>query len=180
MGRHRHAIAAKLIPTRALMALESFRQLITRCAGHDGSGFRRQALGRMLGCMTGCRHGLLLRRRRAELRKRSRKSPTLWKPRRNSASAATKTRFRCSIPATSRRLRLGSRKSARSSRCRSRSRSQASPSIVGSCAGIERIDPRPRCRKDAWRESHGPDEPSHRRREAEASASPAIPPPFRN
>ncbi len=44
------AIQNKLIPTRALMALESFRHADSGCAGHDGSGFCREAFS---GCSRG-------------------------------------------------------------------------------------------------------------------------------
>ena len=101
------AIAQRLIPTRAQMALESFRQLIL-----DAQAMMDPDFAGKLSADVGAEDadtGLLVSGMPSQVRRRNRKSRRSWKRRRNSVSVRTRTRFRCSIRAIFRRSRRSRR-----------------------------------------------------------------------
>ena len=120
LGRDGQRTSQRLIPTRALIALESFRHSFsTRSAMMDpdfaGQTRRRRGRGRR------CRHRLHLRRpSRPEA---NQQSPRTRSSNRASASAATTVRFDSSIHATSRPSPKPSHRSAHFLRCRTSDRS---------------------------------------------------------
>ena len=92
------AIHNRLIPTRALMALESFRQLILDAQAMMDPDFAGK-LSADVAQSRRRRYRLRVRRGRAECGREAEVAER-WKRRRSSTLAATKTRFRCSMPAS--------------------------------------------------------------------------------